>query len=334
VGDLPALGEGTLLFSVVLADPLPEGVAEISNIAAIIDDGSQGIDPVIENNWASIVLVLGSGGADDPDEEVCHPVAHKIADSVNLLTSDNSSYTCEDILDMFNGSLTEAQLGFGRMLRAYSLAAGQINLPWETILQWHLDGNGWGTLMQLNRLAGETEGYSLEELMDLLDSEIRVFLIRFALRLVEKYDADLDTALDRLIEESEGRGTAIQVFRTAQETGLSAEDIQLLLDEGYKLSEIRQAARLAEGDMELLQQILQIGIAEYRQSQNEPQGNDNQTQQQDRQNERTASQIAERYEVTPEQVMGVFNAECQGNWPCVREYFRENYEKPRGNNKN
>jgi hypothetical protein len=66
-------------------------------------------------------------------------------------------YTCEDIFAIFQGSLTGNQLGFGRMWHAVKLAATLEDMTWEEILQWQLDGTGWGLLAQLDRFA-ETLG--------------------------------------------------------------------------------------------------------------------------------------------------------------------------------
>ena len=45
------------------------------------------------------------------------------------------------------------------------------------------------------------------------------------------------------------------------------------------------------------------------------------------QDDRMAEQIAKIYGVTPDQVQTVLEGECQGDWKCVRAYFRQ--EKPR-----
>ncbi len=325
LGELPAPTDGVVEFSVEIIDPLPDGVTEISNTASIVDDGSFGPDPVPDNNWATLVVALGEG---DPGsgEEVCHPVAQRIADAVNSLDPDESSYTCEDILDMFNGSLTEAQLGFGRMLHAYHLAAGHINLPWEVILEWHLDGNGWGKLLLLNRLAGELEGYSLEELIALLDGDFAISRIRLALVIVDRFGFAFEDVLNRLTQHHASPAKVMLFFMVAHETGLTFDELDDLMDAGYSLPKIRQAFRLAGGNLEVMAQILELGVAEYQKSQRDQEGTSSQTQVDP--NQRTASKIAAQYGVNVQLVEDVFYGTCQQNWPCVRAYFRDQGGKP------
>ena len=40
-------------------------------------------------------------------------------------------------------------------------------------------------------------------------------------------------------------------------------------------------------------------------------------------NTRTAQQIADKYGVSLEQVMGLFEGDCHNDWSCVRAFFRE-----------
>jgi uncharacterized repeat protein (TIGR01451 family) len=325
LGELAASTDGTVEFSVEIVDPLPGHVTEISNTASIADDGSLGPDPVPDNNWATVVITVDEGDP-DPGEEVCHPVAQRIADAVNSLGPDGSSYTCEDVLDMFNGSLTEAQLGFGRMLHAYHLAAGQINLPWEIILEWHLDGNGWGKLLLLNRLAEELEGYSIEDLIALLDGDFAISRIRLALVIVDRFGFAFEDVLDRLTQHATSPAKVMLFFMVAHETGLTFDELDDLMDAGYSLPKIRQAYRLSGGNLEIMAQILEMGVAEYQKSQRDQEGTSSQTQVDP--NERTAAKIAAQYVVNVQLVEDVFYGTCQQNWPCVRAYFRDQSEKP------
>jgi len=328
LGELPPLSDGTVEFSVEVVDPLPEGVTEISNTATITDDGALGPDPVPDNNWAALVIPLG-GETPDPGDEVCHPVAHRIAEAVNSIGPEDSSYTCEDILDMFNGSLTDAQVGFGRMLHAYHLAANRLNLPWEIVLDWHLDGNGWGKLLLLNRLAGELEGYSLEGLISLLDDGFAYSRIRLALVITDRFGFDFEAVFNRLIDQPTSPAQVMLYFLVAHETGLSFEQLDALVGTGYSLPRIRQAYRLAGGNLELMAQILEMGIPAYRRSQT-TQVESGSPDQGD-QNARTAARIAAQYGVSVQLVESVFQGICQQDWPCVRAHFRDLGEKPGGN---
>jgi uncharacterized repeat protein (TIGR01451 family) len=325
LGGLPASTDGTLEFSVEIVDPLPGDVTEISNTATIADDGSHGPDPVPDNNWATVDVAVGEGDP-GPGEEVCHPVAQRIADAVNSLGPDGSSYTCEDILDMFNGSLTDAQLGFGRMLHAYHLAAGRINLPWEIILEWHLGGNGWGKLLLLNRLAEELEGYSIEDLIALLEGDFAISRIRLALVIVDRFGFTFEDVFNRLTQHSTSPAKAMLFFMVAHETGFTFDELDDLMDAGYSLPKIRQAFRLAGGNLEVMMQILEMGVAEYQKSQRDQEATSSQTQVDPI--ERTAAKIAAQYSVNAQLVEDVFYGTCQQNWPCVRAYFRDLGDKP------
>jgi hypothetical protein len=48
---------------------------------------------------------------------------------------------------------------------------------------------------------------------------------------------------------------------------------------------------------------------------NQAQGSPDRTQ-------RSAAQIAEQYGYSVEEVLGVFNGTCAGDWSCVRTHFR------------
>ena len=122
---------------------------------------------------------------DDPLAEGCHPTAQWITDAVNTLFPQQSEqlYTCEDIFGFFNGGLTGSQLGFGQMRHAYALAQTIPDLTWEEILDWKLDGNGWGLLVQLDRVADAVGEVGISELIErVVTGENSVAEIRTAAR--------------------------------------------------------------------------------------------------------------------------------------------------------
>jgi hypothetical protein len=225
--------------------------------------------------------------------------------------------------------VTDAQLGFGRMLHAYHLAVGHINLPWEVVLDWHLEGNGWGKLLLLNRLAGELEGYSLEDLISLIDDGFSLSRIRLAFVITERFAFDFELVFERLVQRPTSPAQVMLFFLVAHETGLSFEALDTLVNAGYSLPKIRQAYRLAGGDLEIMMQILEMGISAYHKSQTTEQdaGNPNKEDQ----NARTAAKIAAQYGVSVQVVEGIFLGACQQNWSCVRAHFRDQVEKPNGN---
>ncbi|MBM2843402.1 MAG: hypothetical protein HW404_1239, partial [Anaerolineales bacterium] len=184
----------------------------------------------------------------DPEADACHPMAQRIADGVNTLfpTQAGQLYTCEDIFAMFQGSLTGHNLGFGRMWHAYQLALTMEDLTWEEILQWHLDGTGWGLLVQLDRFAETLGDVGLAELYDMVVSgEASVGDIRTAVRMATRFDADFVEALG-LVHAGANPGEIGQMYRTSADLGLDLTALQGYLDQGMSLPELRHAARVAE----------------------------------------------------------------------------------------
>ncbi|OGO14098.1 MAG: hypothetical protein A2Z66_04350 [Chloroflexi bacterium RBG_13_66_10] len=280
----------------------------------------------------------------DP-ETTCHPMAARIAEAVSLLFPDQAEqlYTCEDIFDFFTGGLTGGQLGFGRMWHAYNLTQTLDDLTWEEILDWHLEGNGWGLLLQLDRFSEELADVDLGELMMMvMDGEASVADIRTAVRAASRYDADFEDALARLADGA-NPGELSQIYRTAQQLQITPETLDGYLEAGISAVELRHAARLADqigGDWaELaqahasglswgeihqasrltddetgLEEILSTGVQEFREQQREQ----DRAQQHQEQTLRTAERLAERFGVSVDSVMGLFNGACEGDWGCVR----------------
>jgi hypothetical protein len=278
-------------------------------------------------------------------EEACHPMAARIAEAVSLLYPDQAEtlYTCEDIFDFFTGGLTGGQLGFGRMWHAYNLTRAIEGLTWEEILDWHLEGNGWGLLLQLNRFSEELADVDLGDLVTMvLEGEASVGDIRTAVRAVTRFDADFEDALAR-ISEGANPGELSQLYRTAQELDLDPETLDGYLEAGITTAELRHAANLADRigadwaevaqahasgmswgeinqasrlatDETGMEEILATGVQQFRENQREQ---DREQQRQD-QTQRTAERLASRFGVSVDAVMDLFNGACEGDWGCVR----------------
>ncbi|MCH8878021.1 MAG: thrombospondin type 3 repeat-containing protein [Chloroflexi bacterium] len=299
----------------------------------------------------------GTGDACAPG---CHPMAQRIADAVTglfeLAPGERAEriYACQDIFDIFRGVFTGDvfenfqtgfQVGFGRMWHAFQLAQAIEELTWETILDWHLGSQGWGILTQLDRMAdllGEEVG--IGALLDLMDQGTMVNHIRAAARMVVRYDASFDEALTKLEVDGASPGELTQFYRTAGDLGIEPGDLDVYLDSGATLADMRHAANVAEqtgGDLDAVLQahasghnwgeigqayrmedengdaaaILDVGVQEYRRQQRE-----------EGRAERTAARIAEqygKYGVTEADVMAEYEQACDSEWSCVRAIFRE-----------
>ncbi len=181
-------------------------------------------------------------------EELCHPTALKIANGVNSLFPSQSGdvYSCEDIYDIFSGSLTGDQLGFGRMWKAYNLALTMEELTWEDIRDWHLDVGGWGALLQLDRFSELLEDHSIGDLMALVISEeFSLGDVRTAARSVTRYEADFEDALSR-IAEGANAGELGQLYKLAADLGVEPSAIDEYLADGLTLSELKHTANFAD----------------------------------------------------------------------------------------
>jgi hypothetical protein len=306
--------------------------------------------------WASDSLPVV---VTDAEAEACHPTAQKIADAVNTLfpLQAETLYTCEDIFDMFSGGLTGSQVGFGNLWHPYQLALAMEELTWEEIRDWHLEGSGWGLLLQLDRFADALEEIGLVDLIARVQNgETTIGDIRAAVRAVTRYEADFEDALARMAAGA-SPGSLGQFYRLAQELGVSSDALDAYLAEGFSLSELGHAARSAErfgvefGEVlaavgaghswgEVGQayrladetvsaaDILAIGVREYRQ-QLRDQARAERSADKDA---RTAAQIAERYGVPESDVWSVFEG-CGMDWSCVRAHFRDLQREAHGNGK-
>jgi hypothetical protein len=305
----------------------------------------------------------GTGDACAPG---CHPMAQRIADAVtdlfNLAPGVRAEriYACQDIFDIFRGVFTGdvfenfqigSQVGFGRMWHAFQLAQAIDELAWETILDWHLGSQGWGILTQLNRMAellGEDVG--IGAILDLMDQGTTANDIRTAARMVIRYEADFEDALV-MLGEGTSPGELGQFYRTAEDLGIEPGDLDVYLESGATLADMRHAAKVAEqtgSDLDAVLQahasghnwgeigqayrmedefgdasaILDVGVQEYRSQQRE-----------EGRAERTATRIAEqygKYGVTEADVMAEYEQACNSDWSCVRANFRELYGGEKG----
>ncbi len=293
----------------------------------------------------------------DPEEaEACQPMAARIAEAVSLLFPDQSDqmYTCEDIFNYFTGGLTGGQLGFGRMWHAYNLTQTLDDLTWEEILDWQLEGNGWGLLLQLDRFSEALTDIDLSTLMTMVvEGEASVGDIRTAVRMVTRFEADFEDALVRL-GEGMSPGELSQLYRTAQELELTPEDLDAYLEAGISAAELRHAGRMADqtgaewatvveahasgmswGEIQQaaraaedgasLEEALAIGAREFREQQREQE----RTQQTEDQNLRTAERLADRFGVSLDEVMALFNGACEGDWGCVRTTLHQQAQSQR-----
>lgn len=280
----------------------------------------------------------------------CHPRAKQIADAVNSLFPDQAEtlYTCVDIYEIFLGSLTGTQTGFGRLWHAYQLASTIEDLNWEQIRDWHLYGTGWGLLVQFDRFADAIDEVGIADLIDrVLSDKNTVSQILTALRNVVRYDADFEDALSRLADGA-SPGEMGQFYRLVQEMDLTPEILDSYLELGISMPELKHAAKLAtqtDGDWATLAAahaaghswgeigqayrladddtdaatILTVGIQEHRSQLREAELADREAEH----NLRKAVQIADQYGMTEEEVMTLYEGTCNGDWSCVRSHFRE-----------
>jgi PKD repeat protein len=287
---------------------------------------------------------------DDQESTGCHPRAQQIADALDTLFPSQAAqyYTCEDITAFFQGGLTGSQLGFGRMWQAYQIALRIEDLTWEDILDWHLEGNGWGLLLQLDRFADALDEVGVSELVErVMSGETTVGEIRTAVRAVTRYGASFEDALERL-GEGASPGQLTQFYRLAQEMDVDPEVLDQYAEIDIPLAEIRHAVRLAEGygadwatlveahgagnswgeihqayrlagDESGAEAILETGSREWREQEREQSRDTRQAELV----QRIADRLAEQYGIGVDEVLSVFNDACGGDWSCVRSFFRD-----------
>ena len=284
----------------------------------------------------------------DPEAEACHPMAQRIADAVNTLFPNQTEtlYTCEDIFAIFQGSLTGSQVGFGRLWHAYKLSQTMEELTWEEIRDWHLAGNGWGLLVQLDRFADTLDQVGLRELFDrVLSGEASVGDIRHAVRAVVRYEADFEDALARLAAGAKP-GELGQLYRTAQELGVEPNALDQYLTDGVSLAELNHASRLAARSGSDWQRVLEEHSAgqswgeinrTQRSGDSDATSNSANSSKNDRQqhgegaqeeraatrDQKMATRLAKQFGVSESDVWALFRGTCAGNWGCVRSTLRQ-----------
>jgi len=182
----------------------------------------------------------------DPGD-TCHPTAQKIADAVNKIFPNQAGdlYTCEEILDIFDGDPEGSNVGFGRMWKAYNLASTMEELTWEEIRDWHLDVGGWGALLQLDRFSDLLETHSLPDMMGLVMSEdYTLGDVRTAVRLTTRYEADFDDALARIAGDATA-GELGQFYQLAADLGVDPAELDDYLAGEFTLSQLKHTAKVA-----------------------------------------------------------------------------------------
>ncbi len=306
---------------------------------------------------ASVVVTDGCGLSasdtlaivvDDPLAEGCHPVAEWLADAVSSLFPQQAEqlYTCEDIYGYFTGGLTGSQLGFGIMRHAYALAEAIPDLTWEEILDWKLDGSGWGQLVQLQRVSEALGEVGIVELIErVATGENSLGDIRSAARIALRYEADFAAALD-LLAGGASNGELGQIYRTASELGIDPAVVSGYQEMGVRAVELQQAARVAERLGADWASVLEAHAAGESwgsirkgeveeapgpgnsQGNGQAQDNGQEPKKNEIQNEvnlRLAEQLAAKYGLTIEAVQAMFEGTCGGDWGCVRATLREQY---------
>ncbi len=288
----------------------------------------------------------------DP-EEACHPRAEQIAEAVSSLFPGQAEqlYSCEDIYDFFRGGLTGSQLGFGQMWQAYKLALVIEELTWEEILDWKLEVTGWGLLKQLDRFAETVDEVGIADLVGrVISGESSIRDIRSAIRLVTRFEADFEDALDRL-EAGTSAGDLAKLYRASQDLEMDMDVLQGYLAMGLTLSDLNHAAKLAEqtgadwaevvsahatghswgeikqayrlaDDETSAEAILESGVQDYRRQEREEAREERRSERESDQDARTAEKLAQQYGVTVDEVMSMYES-CGQDWKCVRDYYKD-----------
>jgi len=307
------------------------------------------------------VVVLDDELTEDEEEgseKTCHPMAEKIAQALSRLPNILGSYDCDEIYDIFRGSLTGgAQYGFGRLWHAYKLATVITDLNWEVIRDWKLDDSSWGALNQLNRFAETVSDVGIGDLVDLvlIDGKT-VGELRTAMRMSLRYDAIFMDALGR-ISDGASQGEIGQFYKLVQDLGIDPTvlDGYLAAGDGASLTEVRHASKLAErigteldvimavhnggsgwGEISKAQRladegidvasILAIGVNEYRKQLRDEGRLEQLTERDERmtdRNERIVNQFVEKYGSLRDDLMELYEVDCKGSWACVRAVLRD-----------
>jgi PKD repeat protein len=307
------------------------------------------------SSTATLTVVVVDPEADPQD--ACHPTAQKIAEAVSIIFLDaraEQTYTCEDIFNIFEGSLTGNHTGFGRLWHAYQLIQTIPDLTWEEIRDWKLDGSSWGAITQLNRFADELDGYGIRNLFDLVvndDNTVREILT--AARTAVRYEADLSDVLIRLSDGFKA-GELGQFYKLAQDLEMNPAALDVYLDGGASLSELRHSAKMVErtggtldailgaksdghswGDIGQAYKLADDGIsaamildkgvqesrAEQRDEEKLAREDARTAARKETLDEKTADRLSKQYEYTGD--MTALLDGCEGNWGCVRKKLRE-----------
>ncbi|MES0340127.1 MAG: hypothetical protein ABUK15_08720, partial [Anaerolineales bacterium] len=325
---------------------------------SVTDSGTCGL-----SHTDTLTVVVVDPEADPQD--ACHPTAQKIAEAVSIIFFDaraEQTYTCEDIFNIFEGSLTGNHTGFGRLWHAYQLTQTIPDLTWEEIRDWKLDGSSWGAITQLNRFAETLGDYGIRDLFDLVvNGDNTVGEIRTAARTAVRYEADLGDVLIRLSEGAK-TGELGQFYKLAAEMDVDPTMLDQYLEEGMSLSELSHAAKMSErvdadweeviaakgsdhswGDIgqayKLAEdgisatEILDLGVQEFRAEQRDEEKLAREEERTAREeartaarketlDEKTAARFSEQYGYPLGEINSYFE-DCNGNWTCVRKDLKE-----------
>ena len=314
------------------------------------------------SSTATLTVVVVDPESDPQD--ACHPTAQKIAEAVSVIFLDaraEQTYTCEDIFNIFEGSLTGNHTGFGRLWHAYQLTQTIPDLTWEEIRDWGLGDSSWGALTQINRFADTLDEYGIRDLFDLVvNGDNTVGEIRTAARAAVRYEADFSDALVRL-SEGANPGELGQFYKLAAEMAVDTAILDQYLADGTSLSELSHAAKMSErvgaewedviaakdsdhswgdigqayklaDDVTSAAEILDVGVQEFRAEQRDEEKlarEEERTAREDARtaarkeglDEKTADRLSKQYEFTGD--MDALLAECEGNWGCVRKKLKD-----------
>ncbi|MBN1265430.1 MAG: PKD domain-containing protein [Anaerolineales bacterium] len=296
----------------------------------------------------TLLVVIEERNEEEPaDDGSCHPAAVRIADALALLPDGlvEQDYTCEQIEGFFNGDLTGSQLGFGRMWHAYRLVSDFETLTWEQVRDWHLDGTGWGLLLQLDRWSDTMADLELGPLVgSVLSGDVEIKDVRQAVRTASLYDVPYEDVMV-YIDQGLNTGDLNQLFKLAKEYGLTQADLTAYMEAGYSVVDIKQAVSFADRTGLELTVVLEQHAAgtswgemhkETRDLAEEAQRDEDQSEtpdhaqgnpsSQENKDQRTAEQLARQYDCSVEEVTALYSSEC--DWPCVRSQLRDGAADP------
>jgi hypothetical protein len=324
------------------------GFSEQDQLTIVIVDPTSDGEPEVEERSGEGEEQGDEGEADS--QEGCQPMAQRISDALNILSPSQleGQYSCEDIFNFFQGEDGGLHHSFGLLWRAYQMTQIIDELTWEDIVDWHLEGSGWGVLQQLDRFSEALDDVSIVELYDrIMSGENTIGEIRSAVKAAIRFEADFEDALERL-EDGTSPGALNQLYRTALEmeiepgvldeyleTGISLSQIkhaskladqtgsewQILLGaytQGYGWGEIRKAFHLADETTDF-ETILAIGTNAYREQQRDLE----RAEREEEKDEQTAKRLAEQYGIGESDILEFLHSACGGDWTCVREQLRE-----------